>query len=129
VLGDIRTRQAYGSRTKLRVAGEAKLQRFVADAHAFLYRHLVGSREQIVGCLDGYQMQGLIWTGKGKVESSTAVGQGMEAEIANIALRVGHRVDTRRRKTLSFRRDLSCRSTPHRNHFLAFVLIFTLQCG
>jgi hypothetical protein len=35
----------------------------------------------------------------------------MEAEIANIALRVAHRVDTRR-KALSFRRNLSCRSMP-----------------
>jgi hypothetical protein len=102
VLGDIRRREAYGSRAKLRVAGDANLQRFVTDAHAFLYSHMVGSREQIVGCLDGYQMQGLVWTGKGKVESSTAVRQRMEAEIANIALRVVHGVDTHRRKTPFF---------------------------
>ena len=65
---------------------------------------MVGSGKEGVGGLDGYPMQGLVWKGKGKVESATAVGQGMEAKIANIALEAVHSVDTHRRKTLSVRR-------------------------
>ena len=64
MLGDIGRREADGNRDNSGASHDPTLQCLVANAGAFLYGHVVRSGKQKVWCLDGYQLQGRIGTGK-----------------------------------------------------------------
>ncbi|PYS08157.1 MAG: hypothetical protein DMG17_29450 [Acidobacteria bacterium] len=55
---------ADGNRDNSGASHDPTLQGLVANAGAFLYGHVVRSGKQKVWCLDGYQLQGRIGTGK-----------------------------------------------------------------
>jgi len=64
MLGDIGRREADGNGDNSGASHDPTLQGLVANAGAFLYGHVVRSGKQKVWCLDGYQLQGRIGTGK-----------------------------------------------------------------
>src|SRR5262249_47505121 len=88
MLCDVGRGEADGSRNRSRASGDPTLQSLVADAGAFLYGHAIRSGKQNVRCLDAYQLERAIGSGKRKVESPASIRKGLESEVTDRDLSV-----------------------------------------